>query len=219
MHGPNPDALYPLAGFPRVVFLKNFITKPNIEVGNFSYYDDPDGAERFEERNVLHHFDFYGDRLVIGRFVAIGSGTRFVMNGANHAMGGFSTYPFNIFGEGWEKGFDMASWTGQSRGDTKIEDDVWFGMDCTVMPGVTIGAGAIVATNSTLVSNVPAYAVVGGNPARVIRMRYNEETIARLLAIAWWTWSAEEISSNLDLIRGDDLDALEQVAKQRKSMA
>ena len=116
--------------------------RPNILVGDYSYYDDPDGAERFEERNVLHHFEFYGDRLIIGRFVAIAAGTRFVMNGANHAMGGFSTYPFNIFQNGWEAGFDVSSWTGQSRGDTVVGNDVWLGMESLVMPGVTIGDGA-----------------------------------------------------------------------------
>ncbi|WP_425354555.1 CatB-related O-acetyltransferase [Jiella sonneratiae] len=209
MHGPSPETLYPLPGHPRAVFLKNVVTRPNILVGDYSYYDDPDGAERFEERNVLHHFDFYGDRLIIGRFVAIAAGTRFVMNGANHAMGGFSTYPFNIFANGWEKGFDISSWTGQSRGDTVVGNDVWLGMESLVMPGVTIGDGAIVAARSTLVSDVPPYAIVGGNPARVIRMRFDEATVARLLALAWWNWPADKITRHLDLIRGADIATLE----------
>ncbi|WP_114389034.1 CatB-related O-acetyltransferase [Notoacmeibacter marinus] len=213
MHGPSPDTLYPLPGFPRAVFLKNFITRPNIEVGDYSYYDDPDGAERFEDRNVLHHFDFYGDRLVIGRFVAIASGARFIMNGANHAMGGFSTYPFNIFQQGWEAGFDPDSWAGQSRGDTLVGNDVWIGMNSTIMPGVTIGDGAIIATNSTVVSDVPPYAIVGGNPARPIRMRFDQQTVQRLLAIAWWNWPTERITAALNAIRGADLDALEAFAE------
>ena len=209
MHGPSPDTLYPLPGFSRAVFLKNFITRPNIEVGDYSYYDDPDGAERFEERNVLHHFDFYGDRLIIGKFVAIASGTRFIMNGANHAMGGFSTYPFNIFQNGWEEGFDPESWTSQSRGDTVVGNDVWIGMDSLIMPGVTIGDGAIVASNSTVVSDIPPYAIAGGNPAKVIRMRFDDATIKKLLTIAWWHWPAERITASLDAIRGGDLAALE----------
>ena len=207
--GPDPATLYPLAGFPRVVFLKNVVTRPNIEVGDFTYYDDPEGAERFEERCVLHHHDFMGDRLVIGRFVAIASGVRFVMNGANHAMSGFSTYPLNIFGHGWEEGFDPASWTEASKGDTIVGNDVWIGMDALVMPGVRIGDGAIVATRSTVVSDVPPYAVVGGNPARVIRMRFDEQTVARLLAVAWWHWDRERITRNLDAIRGADIEMLE----------
>ncbi|RLQ87072.1 CatB-related O-acetyltransferase [Notoacmeibacter ruber] len=215
MHGPSPETLYPLPGFPQAIFLKNFITRPNIEVGDYSYYDDPDGAERFEERNVLHHFDFYGDRLVIGRFVAIAAGTRFIMNGANHAMGGFSPYPFNIFQNGWERGFDPQRWISQSRGDTVVGNDVWIGMDSLVMPGVRIGDGAIVAANSTVVGDVPPFAVVGGNPARVIRTRFDEATVARLLDIAWWNWSAERITASLDAIRGNDLAALEACAEDK----
>ena len=207
--GPDPATLHPLAGHDRVVFLKNVVSRPNIEVGDYSYYDDPEGAEHFEDRNVLHHYEFMGDRLVIGRFCAIASGTRFVMNGANHAMDGFSTYPFNIFGNGWEEGFDPSTWTEASRGDTSVGNDVWIGMDTLIMPGVTIGDGAIIATRSTVVGDVPPYSVAGGNPARVIRMRFDEGTIERLLAVAWWNWDAERITRNLDPIRGADIDTLE----------
>ena len=210
--GPDPATRHPLAGHERVVFLKNVVTRPNIEVGDYSYYDDPVDATRFEDDCVLHHHEFMGDRLVIGRFCAIASGTRFVMNGANHAMDGFSTYPFNIFAGGWEEGFDPTTWTAASRGDTVVGNDVWIGMDALVMPGVTIGDGAIVATRSTVVGDVPPFAVVGGNPARVVRMRFDEATVARLVAVAWWSWDADRITRNLDAIRGADLDALERAA-------
>lgn len=213
MHGPSPDTLHPLAGFSRTVFLKNVITRPNIIVGDYTYFDDPEGAERFEERNVLHHYDFLGDRLIIGRFTAIASGTRFIMNGANHALGGFSTYPFNIFGHGWEQGFDTATWTEQSRGDTVIGNDVWIGMDCMIMPGVTIGDGAIIATGSVVVSDVAPYTVAGGNPARPVRQRFDDDTIAALLSIAWWTWDAARITANLDAIRGADIERLRAAAQ------
>ena len=215
MHGPRPSTLYPLAGYPRTAFLKNFITRPTIEVGEYTYYDDTNGAERFEERNVLHHFDFVGDRLIIGRFCALARGTTFFMNGANHAMGGFSTYPFNIFGGGWENGFDPQTWVDENRGDTVVGHDVWIGTETLVMPGVTVGSGSIIAARSVVASDVPDYAIVGGNPARVIRMRYDEGIIARLVSIAWWNWSAETISDHLDLIRGSDLDALEAIADTR----
>lgn len=208
MHGPDPATPYPLDGFERTVFLRSFITRPNIVVGEYTYYDDPDGAERFEERNVLHHYEMYGDRLVIGRFTALATGVRFVMNGANHAMGGFSTYPFNIFGGGWEAGFDPASWTEQSRGDTVVGNDVWMGMEALVMPGVTIGDGAIVATRSVVTRDVPPYAIVGGNPAQVVRMRFDESTVEQLLRIAWWDWPADKVTRHLDAIRGTDLARL-----------
>lgn len=215
MHGPDPSTLYPLAGHPRTAFLKNFITRPNIEVGDYTYVDDPRGAERFEDRNVLHHFDFVGDRLVIGRFCAIAAGATFIMNGANHAMEGFSTYPFNIFGNGWEEGFDPQSWVDASRGDTVVGNDVWIGNGALIMPGVTIGDGAIVAARSVVASDVPAYAIVAGNPARTVRMRFDDLTIARLLQIAWWNWPAETITAHLNAIRGNDLAALETVAEAR----
>ncbi|MEX1296295.1 MAG: CatB-related O-acetyltransferase [Candidatus Limnocylindrales bacterium] len=213
MHGPDPDTRHPLPDAERVAFLRNAITNPNIVVGEYTYYDDPDGAEAFEERNVLHHYDFYGDRLVIGRFTAIATGVRFVMNGANHALGGFSTYPFDIFGHGWEAGFDPATWTDQSRGDTVVGNDVWLGMETLVMPGVTVGDGAIVASRSVVTRDIPPYAIVGGNPARVVRMRFDEATVAQLLRVAWWDWPASRITQHLEAIRGADLARLQAAAE------
>lgn len=206
MYGPDPATLYPMSGFPQVVFLKNVITRSNIEVGDYSYYDDPQGAERFEEHNVLYHFDFIGDRLVIGRFVAIARGARFIMNGANHAMAGLSTYPFNIFGNGWEKGYDPASVT--SRDDTVIGNDVWIGSEAVILPGVTIGNGAIIGAYAVVGSDIPPYAVAVGNPARVVRRRFEPDVVAVLNEIAWWDWQADRITRNLNAIRGADIDAL-----------
>jgi virginiamycin A acetyltransferase len=130
------------------------------------------------------------------------------MNGANHAMTGFSTYPFNIFGGGWEEGFDLASVTDGLRGDTVVGNDVWIGREATVMPGMSIGDGAIVGAQAVVASPVPPYAVVAGNPARIVRYRFREDTIETLLDIAWWHWTPEKIARNLDAIRGADLDLL-----------
>ena len=208
MHGPAPSTLYPMAGFPRAVFLKNVVTRPAIEVGDYSYYDDPNGAERFEEKNVLYHYDFYGDRLRIGKFVAIAHGATFIMNGANHLMTGFSTYPFDIFGQGWEKDFDQTAYVAASRGDTVVGNDVWIGREARIMPGVTIGDGAVIGAHSVVASDIPAYAIAVGNPARVVRRRFDDETVAALLDIAWWNWPAKKIARNLGAIRGADLDML-----------
>ncbi|MCC0031435.1 MAG: CatB-related O-acetyltransferase [Brucellaceae bacterium] len=208
MHGPAPSTLYPMAGFPRAVFLKNVVTRPTIEVGDYSYYDDPNGAERFEEKNVLYHYDFYGDRLRIGKFVAIAHGATFIMNGANHLMTGFSTYPFDIFGQGWEKDFDQTAYVAASRGDTVVGNDVWIGREARIMPGVTIGDGAVIGAHSVVASDIPPYAIAVGNPARVVRRRFDDETVAALLDIAWWNWPAERIARNLGAIRGADLDML-----------
>lgn len=212
MHGPAPDTLHPFNDEPHTVFLKNVITRPNIEVGDFSYYHDEKHAAEFESRNVRYHFDFVGDKLKIGKFCALATGTTFIMNGANHAMTGFSTYPFNIFGHGWEDGFDPATIFDHLRGDTLVENDVWFGTNSVVMPGVTICSGAIIGAQSVVASNIPPFAVAAGNPARVVRLRFEERTIDRLLDIAWWNWPIEKISRNLAAIRGADINALEQAA-------
>lgn len=199
-----------MPGFPQVCFLKNIVTRPNIEVGDFTYYDDPDGAHNFEN-NVLYHFPFVGDRLRIGKFCAIARGVKFIMNGANHQMDGISTYPFFIFGNGWESARPSEGEL-PYKGDTAIGNDVWIGFDALIMPGVTIGDGAIIAARSVVVSDVPAYAVVGGNPARVVRERFDADSVRRLLAIAWWDRPAEWISRHLDLIRHGDVGALEGAA-------
>lgn len=209
MHGPKPEIKHPIPMHPRVGFLKPLVTAPNIEVGDYTYYDDPDGPDAFQSKCVLHHYEFIGDRLVIGRFCAIAEGARFIMNGANHAMSGFSTYPFNIFGHGWEEGFDPATWETELRGDTVVENDVWIGMEAVIMPGVRIGNGAIVAARAVVTQHVPAFAVMAGNPARVVKMRFDQGTIARLERVAWWDWDAEKITRNLDAIRGADIARLE----------
>ncbi|HEY9055932.1 MAG TPA: CatB-related O-acetyltransferase [Aurantimonas sp.] len=209
MHGPDPDDPHPVNGHPRVGFLRPLVDHPQIEIGAYTYYDDPAGPEHFVERCVSHLYPFLGDRLVIGRFCAIAAGVSFVMNGANHAMTGISTYPFNIFGHGWEEGFDFATVLAGMKGDTIVGNDVWIGEGATVMPGVTIGDGAIVAARSVVTGNVPAYGIIGGNPARLIRSRFPDPTIARLLRIAWWDWPIDKISRNLAAIRGADIDTLE----------
>ena len=210
MNGPDPRDPHPMAGFPQVCFIKNTIANPNIIVGDYTYYDDPDDAEGFE-RNVLYHFPFVGDRLVIGKFCAIARGVRFIMNGANHKMSGISTYPFQIFGNGWEA---AAPADGELpyKGDTVIGNDVWIGYDSLVMPGVHIGNGAIVAARSVVVSDVPAYSVVGGNPARVIKPRFAADVVARLEAVAWWDWPIEKVTQHLRVIVSGDVDALEACA-------
>ncbi|WP_277054452.1 Vat family streptogramin A O-acetyltransferase [Pseudoalteromonas marina] len=206
MNGPNPNNPSPMQGFPQVGYLKNFITSPNIEVGDYTYYDDPDGPEHFE-KNVLYHFDFIGDKLIIGKFCAIAKDVTFIMNGANHQSAGFSTYPFFIFGNGWEK---SAPQPGDLpfKGNTEIGNDVWIGYNATIMPGVKIGSGAIIASKSVVTYDVPAYAVVGGNPAKIIKQRFDDKTIDALLSIAWWDWSNDKITAHLDAITQNNLDLL-----------
>lgn len=206
MYGPDPASKHPMKGFPQVCFIKNTITNPNIIVGDYTYYDDPENASNFE-RNVLYHFPFIGDRLIIGKFCAIAKGVQFIMNGANHKLSGASTYPFFIFGNGWEKATPQPGEL-PYKGDTIIGNDVWIGYDALIMPGVNVGNGAIISSRSVVTSDVPAYAVVGGNPAKVIRMRFPADTIADLENLAWWDWPADKITQHLAIIVSGDIDAL-----------
>jgi virginiamycin A acetyltransferase len=212
-NGPDPEKIHPLAHHPNLVFLKNIITHPNIEVGDYTYYDDVTDPYNFE-KNVLYHFDFIGDKLIIGKFCAIACGAKFIMNGGNHEVAPISTFPFGIFGNGWQivnEGVDLQQ-KYPCKGDTVVGNDVWIGHDATLMPGVKVGNGAIIASKSVVTRNVPDYAIVGGNPARLIRMRFNEQTIARLLRIAWWNWCAEKITEYMLLINSANVDGLEAVA-------
>ncbi|MTI17153.1 CatB-related O-acetyltransferase [Rhodobacteraceae bacterium RKSG542] len=208
MLGPSPDTRHPFNGEPHTVFLKNIITHPMIEVGDYTYFNDPEFAAEFEKRNVLYHYESGTGRLVIGRYCALATGTTFQMNGGNHPMDGFSTYPFSIFGNGWEEGFDPATFAQANRGDTIVGNDVWFGRDCHIMPGVTIGDGAIIGAKAVVAKDVPPYAIVVGNPGRIVRRRFDEATIAELLDIAWWNWPADKVKRNLDAIRGNKIELL-----------
>ena len=151
-------------------------------------YDSRNG-ESFEEQ-VLYHYEIFGDKLMVGKFCSIAPGVTFIMNGANHKMDGFSTYPFNIFGHGWEK-FTPAIEELPFKGDTMIGNDVWIGMDATIMPGVTIGDGAIIAAKSVVVKDVQPYTIVGGNPAKEMKKRFSDDIIAELLDTKWWDWDLE----------------------------
>ncbi|MER2997282.1 CatB-related O-acetyltransferase [Pontibacter populi] len=209
MAGPDPDTTFPLQHHHKLVFLKNIIQNPNIIVGDYTYYDDLEDPCNFE-KNVLYHFDFLGDKLVIGKFCAIGSGATFIMNGGNHETKPVSTYPFAIFGNGWEKITDDVDLKEKypTKGDTIIGNDVWIGYEAVIMPGVTIGDGAVVATKAVVTKDVPPYSIVAGNPAQVVKMRFQDETIAKLQQITWWDWDAEKITRNLHLINSNDVDAL-----------
>ena len=129
------------------------------------------------------------------------------MNGANHKLDGFSTYPFGIFGNGWEKIAPQPKKL-QSKGNTVIGNDVWIGYETVIMPGVQVGDGAIVAAKSVVVSDIPPYTIFGGNPAKCIRQRFSDKTIQSLLEIAWWNWDSEKITRNLEKIVSADIEAL-----------
>jgi len=204
---PDPKKTFPLpSGVEQLCYLKNIIKNPNIIVGDYTYYDDLNGVENFEKQ-VLYHFDFLGDKLIIGKFCQIATGTTFLMNGGNHVMEGFSTYPFFVFGKDWASAYSEFP-KGPFKGDTVIGNDVWFGYKSTIMPGVKIGDGAIIATQSVVIKDVEPYTIVGGNPAKVIRKRFDDDTIQQLCEIKWWDWPIDKITRNISSIIKADLKQL-----------
>ena len=209
MLGPNPDAVHPNPNVPSVCYIKNTITRPTIIVGEYTYYDDPVDSEHFEE-HVTHHYDFIGDKLIIGKFCAIAKGVEFIMNGANHRMCGVSTYPFNIMGGGWERSAPSMEDL-PLKGDTVVGNDVWIGQNVTVLPGVHVGDGAIIGANSVVTSDIPAYSVAAGNPCTVKKMRFGAELVEYLLDLKWWDWPAEKIFANLDALTSADLSKIREI--------
>lgn len=204
---PDPNAIFPNRNIPSLCYIKNVISRPNIIIGEYTYYDDVDGAERFEE-HVTHHYDFIGDKLIIGKFCAIARGVEFVMNGANHRMNSVTTYPFNIMGSDWAH-FPFGETP--YKGDTVIGNDVWIGQNVTVLPGVHIGDGAIIGANSVVGSNVPPYGIAVGNPCRVIKKRFDDELIAFLLELKWWDKPIEWIERNMEALTSGDMSLITNV--------
>ena len=203
--GPDKGQAFPLQHYNRLCFLKNIIKNPNIEVGDYTYYDDFEDVANFE-KNVKYHFDFVGDKLIIGKFCMIASGVTFIMNGANHLTDAVTTYPFAIFGNGWEGAMDGKSYP--NKGNIIIGNDVWIGYNATIMAGVKVGDGAIIGTNSTVTKDVEPYSIVRGNPAKEIRKRFDPEQIKTLLDLKWWDWSIEKITANLHNLTTNNIDAL-----------
>lgn len=209
MTGPNKHEVFPLPGYNRLCFLKNVVKHPNIIVGDYTYYDDFENVSNFEQ-HVKYHFDFIGDKLIIGKFCMIASDVKFIMNGANHLTKALTTYPFAIFGHGWENAMEGKQYP--QKGNINIGNDVWIGYNTTIMAGVTIGDGAIIAANSTVIKDVEAYSITGGNPAKEIKKRFPEDTVKRLLQLKWWDWEIEKITENLKYLTGNNIDQLENAA-------
>jgi len=205
MTGPDKNSKFPLENYDKLCFLKNIIKNPNIIVGDYTYYDDFENVNNFE-KNVKYHFDFTGDKLIIGKFCMIASGVKFIMNGANHLTDSLSTYPFAIFGMGWEKAMEGKGYP--NKGDIIIGNDVWMGHNATIMAGVKIGDGAIIATNATVVKDVEPYSIVGGNPAKEIKKRFPDTTIEKLLKLKWWDWSIEKITENIQNLTDNKIENL-----------
>ena len=204
---PNPNTIHPIAGYNKEIYIKPTINNENIIVGDFTYIADSEF-----ESHVTHHYEWNNDKLIIGKFCQIASGVEFVMNGANHQMNSVSTFPFYTL-EGWEQNppsqDDLTI-----KGDTIIGNDVWIGQNATILPGVHIGDGSIIGANSVVGSNVEPYTIVVGNPARVIRKRFDDELIEIMEKLKWWDKSIEEINSLIPLLTNSNLEYVKEELKK-----
>ena len=196
---PNPNTIYPIPRYDKEIYIKPTIKNKNIIAGDFSYIADSDF-----ESHVTHFYDFIGDKLIIGKFCQIASGVEFVMNGANHQMNSVSTFPFYTL-EGWEQNPPTQNDL-PIKGDTVIGNDVWIGQNVTILPGVHIGDGAIIGANSVVGKNVDPYTIVVGNPAKLLRKRFDDELIDILEKLKWWDKSVDEINNLIPLLTSSDLE-------------
>lgn len=203
------EKIYPRKGDTQTVYLKNLVTRPGIQVGEYTMYNDFVNDPRdFEKNNVLYHYPVNHDRLLIGKFCSIACGAKFLFNSANHALGSLSTYPFPIFYDEWGlEGKNVAdAW--DNKGDIALGNDVWIGYEAVILAGVTIGDGAIIGARAVVTRDVPPYAIVGGVPARLIRRRFDDATIEALLDLRWWDWEPEHIRQALPALQAGDIAAL-----------
>lgn len=201
--------IYPRANDRETVYLKHVITNPNIIVGDFTMYNDFVRDPRdFEKNNVLYHFPINRDRLIMGKFCSIACGAKFLFTSANHTQKSLSTYPFPIFFDEWDLDVEDITSAWDRKGDIIIGNDVWIGYEAVIMSGVTIGDGAIIGARSVVTKDIPPYTIVGGVPARQIRRRFSEETIAALLELKWWNWPKEKIARKIEAIKNGDMKAL-----------
>lgn len=182
---PDPDAVFPNQ-YGTSCYIKNVVTAPNIQIGDYTYYDDPVDPAGFERNNVLFNYPEFGDRLIIGKFCSIAAGTQFIMGPANHRTSSVSTYPFQVFGGAWAALAPPHLDQLPRKGDIVVGNDVWIGRESVILPGVHIGDGAIIAARSVVAKDVPAYTVAGGNPVRVLKQRFPEDLVQMLLAWRWW---------------------------------
>lgn len=205
---PN-DKIFPRTGDYQTIYLKNVITNPNIEVGDYTMYNDfVNDPKDFQKNNVLYHYPINKDKLIIGKFCSIACGAKFLFNSANHTLSSLSTYPFPLFFEEWELNKANVTDSWDNKGDIIIGNDVWIGYEAVILSGVTIGDGAIIGTRAVVTKDVPPYTIVGGTPAKPIRKRFNDKSINDLLQLKWWNWSKEKIQKNLYAIKNGDIDTL-----------
>lgn len=206
----------PRSGDKETVYLKNVVSGANIEIGDYTIYNDFVHDPRdFERSNVLYHYPVNGDRLKIGKFCSIACGAKFLFTSGNHSLRSLSTYTFPIFFEEWALDAKDICSAWDNKGDIVIGNDVWIGYDALILSGVTVGDGAIIGSRAVVTKDVPPYTIVGGVPAKPIRRRFDGAVIERLEKLRWWDWDIETIRRSIPAIQSGDIAALERMAERR----
>ena len=198
--------------------LKQQITNPNIEVGEYSYYSGFYHGKSFEDQAVRYllgdgstidvwEAGVFGevDKLIIGKFCSIASGACFMLAGnQGHRMDWISTYPFSPeeCGDDVKSGFERA-------GNTVIGNDVWIGSEAMIMPGVTIGDGAVIGARAVITKDVAPYCVVVGNN-KLVKQRFDDAAVAQLLSMKWWDWPLEKLKGAMSILCSGDIEGLYQ---------
>lgn len=148
---------------------------------------------------TVHAFGQPDGQVTIGKFCSIAANCQIYVNGGNHVTSRVTTFPFGLMHQ------ESYPWNASHPPcrNVKIGNDVWIGENATIMPGVTVGDGAVIANNSHVVKDVAPYEVVGGNPAKPIKKRFSEEQIQQLLAIQWWDWPDSRINQEMQFLNSD----------------
>ena len=201
---PDPNQIFPNE-YKTSCFVKNVVKAPNVQIGDYTYYDDSVAPTDFEKNNILFNYPEFGEKLIIGKFCQIASGTKFIMGPANHRLCSVTTYPFNVFGGAFTENTPDHVSQLPHKGDTVVGNDVWFGRESVIMPGVKIGDGAIIAAYSVVAKDVEPYTLVGGNPAHFIKKRFNDELTELLLKLKWWDFQGKKLAEILPLLCDQDL--------------
>ena len=205
----SKDKIYPRTGDKETIYLKNVTDNPNIQIGDYTIYNDfIHDPREFQKNNVLYHYPINKDRLIIGKFCSIACGAKFLFNSANHKMASLSTYTFPLFFEEWGLKKENVAQAWDQKGDIVIGNDVWIGYEAVILSGVTIGDGAVIGCRAVVTKDIPPYTIVGGVPAKPIRKRFDEETIKELQKIKWWDWPEEKITEKIQAIQAGDLEGL-----------
>ncbi len=197
------------------IIIKEHVKARHIIAGDYSYYSGYYHGKPFEDCVMYldaddnHRAEHETDRLVIGSFCSIASGVKFMLGGTQgHNYGWIASYPLDFLEEDFDGYNKVAPKAQKLKGDTVIGNDVWIGVEAMIMPGITIADGSVIGARSLITKNIGPYEIWGGNPAKLIKKRFSDEDIEKLLQIKWWDWEIEKIKENLTLIRSNDVNGL-----------